>query len=170
MNKFLQLFAATCLMLVPFILHADPDVEKHQKFTLQEFNGNFITYGYTVGGEGQVAQSFIAQTHSKNGKGTINFFSASAFIPGTPTGSILSIPDSADPVSFTLELVSEKHGTGTITIPIPADLAAIIGVDEIVAEFVASRKDGRVEELFLNIVSPASPSLGLVQTISIRQH
>jgi hypothetical protein len=145
MKMFARAVALSLLML-PLSLQA--------KLKLSDFEGDFVSYAYTVGGEsgntGYSLASISQLSINKHGQGSINFLSSSLYTG--PVGSQLStmrtINNTAPRYNFKISVKNKKRQSGTIrTFDLPQEGAVRL------TDFVAIKRNGKVVEFYENLVS-----------------
>lgn len=145
MAKFTRALAL-CALLLPLALQA--------KLKLSDFEGDYASYAYTVGGvagnTGYSLASISQISINKHGHGTINFLSSSLYYG--PIGSQLStmrtVNNTAPRYNFKISVKNKKRQTGTIrTFDLPQEGAVRL------TDFVAIKRNGKVIEFYENLVS-----------------
>lgn len=185
--KMLTLSTLACLSFSSFNLGAEEGAIKQSAAKLSDFAGNFINWGYSVGGvTGAIGGDPISSapqttgfsqvnlsqsTTRKNGHGTVNFISYAIYTGpvGTPVTLFSSLPPSSvPPFHFVIDLIDPAHIAGTVTInnfPLPGD--------KTIYQFVGKKnKAGTIQKLWLNDVSSTgngNPPFSASILYSVRQ-
>lgn len=141
MFKFLfALVAATVLL---------PSVTFAGQAELNDFEGSYVSYGFSAGGNGTTSGNAFTQLTQveidKLGNGTTNFFSYSLYTGpiGTPLTVVSTNLYGPIPLPFTVQLLDPAHIAGTITIndfPVAGDV--------VILDFVGIKKHGKIVEFY----------------------
>lgn len=152
-------FILMCALILPFTIQASHNTHHncgHAKYSLSDFEGNWVYSLASVGGiSGSTGLSASALAHvtlDNKGNGSGNFGSLVAYLG--PIGSPFAL-DVVDVSGLVMTLVIEdsKLGTGTLTFSNPS-----VSAETLVFEFIATKKRGKVNKLFLNVVSETIPA------------